>query len=199
MRVKTDARRQAIVAAAWETFRERGGFERTTMSEISDRAGGSKATLYSYFKSKEELFAAALEQTMRERTEEAFERVAGTGELSGRLLDFALAYLEMRLEPDMISVDRALIGEAERSELGEMLRAQFVLPQWQRLAAVIEQEMAAGRLRKADPYRATTHFRGLIEADLVERRLHGDTKITPQEIKDAVSYGVEVFLRAYGP
>ena len=196
MRVKTDARRQAIVAAAWEVFRE-SGFERTTMSEISERAGGSKATLYSYFKNKEELFAAALEQAMRERTEAAFERVAGAGELSGRLLDFARAYMEMRLAPDMISVDRALIGEAERSELGEFLRGQFVLPQWQRLAAVMEQEMAAGRLRKADPYRATMHFRGLVEADLVERRLHGDTNVAPREIEDAVTCGVEVFLRAY--
>jgi len=41
MRPKTDDRRQAIMAAAWGAFRE-NGFERTTMSEISDRVGGSK-------------------------------------------------------------------------------------------------------------------------------------------------------------
>lgn len=198
MRVKSDTRRQAIMAAAWETFRE-NGFERTTMSEISDRVGGSKATLYSYFKSKEELFAAALEQTMQERAEEAFARLMGTGELSARLLDFARSYMVVRLEPDMISVDRALIAEAERSNLGEVLRAQFVLPHWKKLAAVLDQEMAAGRLRNADPYLAAMHFRGLIEADVLERRLHGDATITAQDVEIAVSAGVQAFLRAYAP
>ena len=59
--------------------------------------------------------------------------------------------------------------------------------------------MQAGRLRKADPLLATWQFRGLIEADLVERGLHGDTAITAHEAEAAVSSGVEVFLRAYAP
>jgi len=198
MRMKSDARRQAIMAAAWEMFRE-GGFERTTMSEIADRVGGSKATLYSYFKSKEELFAAALEQTMHERADEAFDRLTGTGKLEKRLLEFASSYLEARVAPDMISVDRALIAEAERSDLGEVLREQFVLPHWRRLAAVMEKEMLRGRLYKADPYLAAMHFRGLIEADILEDRLHADRPVTAERVEAAVTDGVEAFLRAYDP
>jgi hypothetical protein len=57
--------------------------------------------------------------------------------------------------------------------------------------------MVAGLLRKADPMLATWHFRGLVEADLVERRLHGETHITAHEIKTASEVGVDVFLRAY--
>jgi hypothetical protein len=44
---------------------------------------------------------------------------------------------------------------------------------------------------------AAWHFRALVEADLVERRLHGETDITAHEIKTAVDRGVDVFLRAY--
>ena len=59
MRVKTDDKRRAILAAALELFREIG-YERASMSKISEKIGGSKSTLYNYFKSKEELFSAAM-------------------------------------------------------------------------------------------------------------------------------------------
>ncbi len=59
MRVKTEERRQAIIEKAREVFQEEG-FDRASMSEIAARVGGSKATLYSYFKSKEELFVAVM-------------------------------------------------------------------------------------------------------------------------------------------
>lgn len=55
MRTKSDEKRQAILDVAAEVFRE-AGFERASMSEICTRVGGSKATLYNYFPSKEELF-----------------------------------------------------------------------------------------------------------------------------------------------
>jgi AcrR family transcriptional regulator len=198
MRVKTDEKRREIVTKAWELFKE-NGFERTTMSEISERVGGSKATLYGYYDSKEQLFAAALEQVIRDPADEVFAHLARTGKLKTRLLNFARGMLEARLSEDLIAVEQALITEARRSELGELLRARFVQPQWRRLAAALDREMVAGQLRKADPMLATWHFRGLVEADLVERRLHGESTITVHEIKTAAEAGVDAFLRAYEP
>jgi AcrR family transcriptional regulator len=198
MRVRTDARRRAIVAAAWDVFKE-DGYERTTMSEISDRLGGSKATLYGYFQSKEQLFAAALEQVVGDQADAAFARLSGAADLKTRLLEFARGYLETRLAPDMIAIERVLVTEGERSDLGELLRSRFIQPQWRRLAAVLDQEMQAGRLRKSDPLLATWHLRGLVEADLVERRLHGDTTVTAHEVETAVTAGVDAFMRAYAP
>ena len=130
MRVKTDARRQAIVAAAWDVFKA-NGFERTTMSDISERVGGSKATLYGYFQSKEQLFAATLEQVIGDSPEAASARLDSEGDLRMRLSEFARRYLEIRMSPDMLAVQRALIGEGERSDLGERLRSRFVQPHWQ--------------------------------------------------------------------
>jgi hypothetical protein len=102
------------------------------------------------------------------------------GELRPRLLEFARIYMANRLRPDMIAIERALIAEGDRSDLGERLRRQFIEPYWRRLAAVFNHEMRAARLRRGDPMVATWQFRGLIEAALVERRLHGDTTITDQ-------------------
>jgi AcrR family transcriptional regulator len=195
MRVRTDERRQAILEAAWAVFRA-NGYDRTTMSEISEKVGGSKATLYGYFQSKEVLFAAALEQVIGEQAEGVFAAIAGEGDFATRLEAFARRYLKARVLSDF-AVERALISEGERSDLGERLRTRFILPHWRKFAALIDKEMQEGRLRKADPMLATWHFRGLIEADLIERRLHGETAITTHEIDVAVTEGVAAFLRAY--
>jgi AcrR family transcriptional regulator len=194
--MKTDARRQAIIAAAWDVFRAKG-FERTTMSDISERLGGSKATLYGYFKTKEELFAVVLEQRLEEMAEEAFRHISGKGALDMRLLDFARFYLHARLSPEMIDLERAMITLADRSDLGLLLHRRLIAPHWRRLASVMEEEMAAERLRRADPYTTAMHLRGLIEVDTLERRLHGDPSVSPEEVAAAADEGVAVFMRAY--
>src|SRR5580698_6331993 len=52
-----DQRREAILKVAREVFFEQG-YTAASMSAIAARLGGSKGTLYNYFKSKEELFEA---------------------------------------------------------------------------------------------------------------------------------------------
>jgi AcrR family transcriptional regulator len=196
MRVRTDERRKAILEAAWEVFKT-SGYDRTTMSDISNQVGGSKATLYGYFQSKEQLFAAALEEMIGEQAEKIFAAVASEEELEIRLITFAHSYLEARMSSDALEIERALISEGKRSDLGERLRLRFIEPHWRQFASVLDQEMQAGRLRKADPKLAAKHFRGLIEVDLIERLLHGDTAITAHEIETAAVAGVDTFLRAY--
>jgi len=196
--VKTDAKRHEIVATAWEVFRAKG-FEGASMSDVADRLGGSKATLYRYYSSKEELFAAALEEALKEQSDEAYEKVSREGDLRARLLEFADIYLKFRLTPEMISIHRLMIASAERTDLSAVLRAEFIDPNWRRFADVLEREMAEGRLRKADPYLASIHFRGLVEADVLERRMNGERLVTNAQVETAVIEGVAAFLRAYAP
>ena len=54
---RRDQRREAILEVAREVFTEEG-YAAASMSTIAARLGGSKGTLYNYFKSKEELFGA---------------------------------------------------------------------------------------------------------------------------------------------
>ncbi len=198
MRVKTDAKRRDIVATAWEVFRAKG-FEGASMSDVADRLGGSKATLYRYYGSKEALFAAALEDALKEQSDDAYERISREGNLRERLLEFAGTYLKFRLTPEMIGVHRLMIASAERSDLNAVLRAEFIEPNWRRFADVLEREMNAGHLRKADPYLASIHFRGLVEADVLERRMNGERLVTNAQVETAINEGVAAFLRAYAP
>ena len=75
MKSKTESKRQAILQAAADIFRE-VGFDRATMSDIRERIGGSKATLYNYFPSKEKLFF----EVMHHAKEAELEAI--TGELN---------------------------------------------------------------------------------------------------------------------
>ena len=56
-RLDRDARRELILDVAQDVFLEEG-FAAASMSTIAARLGGSKGTLYNYFRSKDELFAA---------------------------------------------------------------------------------------------------------------------------------------------
>jgi AcrR family transcriptional regulator len=59
MRRKTEITQQRIVDAAYECF-WRAGFTRTSLDTIAARADVTKRTLYSYFRSKDDLLAAVM-------------------------------------------------------------------------------------------------------------------------------------------
>ena len=61
-------RRELILEAARESFAE-GGYHRTSLDAIAERAGVSKALLYEHFASKRELHAAMLEAHVHELIE----------------------------------------------------------------------------------------------------------------------------------
>jgi AcrR family transcriptional regulator len=58
---RRSAKAQEIVQAALETF-DRHGFQTTGLDQIAGRVGIGKSTLYEYFKSKEELFIAVVQE-----------------------------------------------------------------------------------------------------------------------------------------
>ena len=62
---KRDERREAILDVAEACFLAEG-YDATSMSTIAARVGGSKGTLYNYFKNKEELFAAMMQRVCTE-------------------------------------------------------------------------------------------------------------------------------------
>jgi AcrR family transcriptional regulator len=67
-RMPAEDRRVAILEAARGAFAE-GGYHRTSLDAVAERAGVSKALLYEHFDSKRELHAAMLELHVRELVE----------------------------------------------------------------------------------------------------------------------------------
>ncbi len=69
-------RRQLIMNAAQRLF-EKKGYESTTVDEIAAEAELGKGTIYSYFKSKDEIYIAILEQGLEILKERVFQVVDG--------------------------------------------------------------------------------------------------------------------------
>ena len=197
MRVKTDARRQAILDAAAEVFRETG-FERATMSAISDRVGGSKATLYGYFGSKEELFLAVLFSAVDEEAETVFGALTLGANVRRALERFGSLYLKLRVSPEVIAIQRMIVAEGGRSDLGCKLYERGPKKCWREIAEALEGLMDAGTLRRADPDTAAHQLKALLECGVVDRALLGvEPNPSAETIDRAAKEAVDLFLRAY--
>lgn len=199
MRVKCEARRQHIVEVASEVFRE-FGFEAASMSEIAARVGGSKATLYSYFGSKEELFVAVVRQFAETHMHEIFALLDAEADLAGTLQHFGERFLLQISQPDMLCAHRNLFAEAGKSEIGRLFYERGPLEGLQRLAEFMQQAMTLGKLRGEDKMIAAHHFLGLLKAESMERLLLGvQDEIDAARIAPMVARAVQVFLRGYAP
>lgn len=198
MRVKTDAKRQEILDAAAAVLREHG-FAGASMTAVSRRIGGSKATLYRYFSSKEELFLTALLDAAHDQAAKVFEMLKPSTHVRTVLERFGARFLELTLSPDVLAVRRILIAEGSRSGLGQRLFERGPKISWSNMAAFLETEVKSGRLRGDDPWTMAMHFRGLLEADIVNRALLGaDIDSRPASLRRYSVKAVEAFLRAYG-
>ncbi|HEX8989883.1 MAG TPA: TetR/AcrR family transcriptional regulator [Rhodocyclaceae bacterium] len=197
---KTDQKRQHILDTAYEIFR-RNGFEKTTMSEITAAAGGSKATLYNYFPSKEELFLACMVDITDHLLEGIFAGLDDPkADVPTSLLSLGKTALRALCTPELLASKRLVIAEAARSGIGKLFHEKT--QQYMReLAAFLRRAMDAGDLRKGDPLQAAYQFRALLEADILERCLLGAEEAPPSSaaISRAAKSAVTAFLRAYAP
>ena len=188
---------RAVLKAAHDLFLERG-FAATSVDAIAARAKVSKATLYSYFATKEALFTAII---AAKRAEHGFLLqellVAGT-DARATFEAIAAGLLRLLLAQDTLNIYRLVVHEAGRTpELGR--RFDEAGPGYfrARLRAYIERLAASGRLRVDDPDLAVGHFIGLIRADIHLKALLGGGTPSAAEIERRARAGVEVFLRAY--
>lgn len=198
MRVKTDAQRRKILTAAAEVFHEHG-FAGASVNAVAERAGGSKATLYRYFKSKEDLFVTLMLEAVLENAQAVFDTLRPTEDLQRTLERFGVGLLELGLSDESLSVRRNSIAEGPRSGLGQELFERGSKLLWGRMADFLNGQMEAGRLRRADPWTVAMHLRGLLESDLINRALIGArVDKRPRSLKAHAADAVDVLLRAYG-
>jgi AcrR family transcriptional regulator len=103
-------RRSAILRAARICFLDRG-FLRTSISDIIAISGGSRATIYDEFGSKEGLFAALISSILLDMR---LPEIAD-GPPEKVLRAFGLNYLEQLLDPEALALYRVVLGKARIS------------------------------------------------------------------------------------
>jgi AcrR family transcriptional regulator len=198
MKSKTEAKRLAILNAASAVFRE-VGFERASMADIRARIGGSKATLYNYFPSKEKLFFEVMHQA---KTHE-LEQTAGSlnpeaDDLKQELVRFGQKFLTVLYSPEAIAIRHLTIAESRRSDSGKLSYERAVVPVEKQVAEFLRRGMKRGEIRTADAKIAAIHLLSLLESELLQRVLLGVLEsVKPEVISGAVRRAVEVFMSGY--
>jgi AcrR family transcriptional regulator len=195
MRVRTETRRQAILRAATEVFRE-AGFERASMSMIAARVGGSKATLYGYFASKEELFAATMIEAIRSQGIVTIDLLDPAEPDFMLVLErFGQAYVRLISSRESLANSRAAIGQATHDKLGNAFYAQGPKRILEAIAAYMTHLAERGAIQAGDPRLAAIHFHALLDAGTLLPLLMGARpELKP---KEAAKSALDAFLRAY--
>jgi len=192
-------RRRAILEVAERSFRDRG-FADTSMSTIAAELGGSKTTLWTYFPSKDALFAAVIDskiETFQAKLDDALIPGGGT---AAALTRFGVVFLNKIMDPQSISLKRLIISETDRfPQLGETFAVRGPDRVRERLCRYMEEEMAAGRLRKGDGVIAARQFIGLCQAGCYFDRIWRPTQPSATQIQGDIVAAVDTFMRAWGP
>jgi AcrR family transcriptional regulator len=189
-------REQRILDTALTVFSEKG-FVGASMDDIASGAGISKPTLYQYFASKDELFTAMMSQE-RDHMLESFEYPSASG-MVAELYAFSWHYAEIVLRPDMLSLARLIISEAQRlPEIGRAYQSSGPDRVLAGMMTYLEGQRAAGRLTFDDAELAAEDLWGLILSAPRNRVLHiPDAMPDRATLERYIRNGLRVFLRAY--
>lgn len=186
---------EAILDAARAVF-SLHGFDATTVDAVAAEAGIAKGTVYLYFKSKDELYIAALVRDV-ERLSEAF-RTEMTRR--GPFLDKVEAWLRARLAYAKQHEDFLRIYLAEQGgmfvkapgckELRRIARENMAY-----LACVVEEAQAGGEIRKLPPFAVAATISDMARG-LLERRLLGWKEF---QADDEIVFALSVLRNGIGP
>jgi AcrR family transcriptional regulator len=197
-RVRTEEKRSEIVRVASELFNELG-FDRCSMATISERLGGSKATLYGYFCSKEELLRAVLQCQVASEFDRIMEEFHEEADLRAALIELGIGYHNKRLSSLPVANIRAIVNQPPCSKMGKEFYETVIRPAFEEMAQRFEMLMDKGRLKRADPWVALMHWKGLNDWDLFERRIMGAIS-GPEDVdvEKVATLAADAFLKLYG-
>ena len=204
MKVRTEMRRSAILSAAVELFKEKG-FERASMNELARRLGGSKATLYGYFPSKESLFVAVVKEVATGHLSEAVGEISGDAVERSSLKDLLLRFGERMMvvltnDASALTVYRMVVGEAGHSNVGQLFHDSGPAQLNEAVAALFARAIDRGELRPADPRVLAAHFTALVTSETGHRLYQIDpAPMALAEVRQMVSRAVETFLQGAAP
>jgi AcrR family transcriptional regulator len=194
------AKRRQIVEGARTVFMAHG-FDAASMGEIAKAAGVSKGTLYVYFKSKEDLFEAIVDEQCQVQAEQifSFDDAADVEAELRRLGEQLTQFLCRR--PGGISPLRIVMAIADRMPaLGARFYASGPARGVASLKGYLETKVAQGVLRPHDCEVAAAQFIDSCTSLTFKPMLFNFSgPPTDAQIAYVVDIAVRTFLAAYRP
>lgn len=152
--------RAAILAAAEEIF-ARSGLAGARTEAIAAAAGVNKAMLYYYFRSKQHLYEAVVEDHFSEFNRQALEILGGPGTAR----EILLAYVGLHF--DFITARRRYASLYQQLMMAggkplERLVRRYFVPRAAALDGLLERGMKSGEFRRADRVHTAVSITALI-------------------------------------
>ncbi len=194
---ESDKRRQ-IVAGARAVFLAHG-FDAASMNDIARAAGVSKGTLYVYFKHKEELFEAIVEQECDAQAEGIFDFDCDNHDVGGVLARLGVAYVKFLCRPEKASAIRTVIAIADRMpEVGRKFYESGPERGMTQLADYLSAQVDAGVLAIDDIEIAAVQLMESFQAKLFKPMVFNFAPAPSlAQIERVVRIAVRTFLAAY--
>ena len=189
-------RRDHIVRVAASVFISEG-FGACSMSSIEARLGGSKATLYKYFRSKEQLFEAVVTHLLVRALEPPRALHSGNEEdLETRLYGFGIGFLTMVYDAEISAAYRLIEAEGARfPALVEAFIRRGPNALIEELRIILERSSATQQFTCEDPELAAGQFLGLLRGDRHMRFAMGHLPApTPMEIAYYARQATLIFM-----
>jgi AcrR family transcriptional regulator len=193
------SRRELILDAAQGSFLNQG-YDGTTMSEIAAQLGGSKGTLWSYFPSKENLFAAVVERATEEFRRHLTVVLNPDDGLETALQRFCEQFMAKVTSAEAIALNRLVVGETGRfPELGRIFYERGPRQTHLLLAEFIAGAQSRGLLPGIEPLRAAQQLTWLCMSGNYQMLLTGVIDaIAPELLAADIEAAMATFMRAYG-
>ncbi|MBK8206667.1 MAG: TetR/AcrR family transcriptional regulator [Planctomycetes bacterium] len=198
MQAKSKARHERYLAVAMQLFAEHG-FVGASTDEIVARAGGSKATLYSLFPTKESLVTGLMDQLAAAMNRSTPEPALQSLPLREALTRIGLDALRGVTSERAVTLLRLALGEYNRfPELSATLWKHGPAITYANFRAFLKLRQKRGELDVDDTQLAAEHFFGSIVGHLQWKVAMGICKPpTPAEQKRRVVAAVKTFLARY--
>lgn len=171
--VVTEFRCKSILAAARAVF-ARKSFAAALMDDIAEEAGIAKGTVYLYFRSKEEIFLAALLEDLERFHEQTLQAVKQAQGARQKLQ----AFIEVCLENSRTHRDflRIFVSEFYRPKALTKLRRRRL----RLIASILESGIQAGEVKPINVTAAAAACFDIMRG-MLERQLLGESNHSPEQ------------------
>lgn len=137
--------RQKLLEVARELFAHKG-LEATTMNDIAAASGRGRRTLYTYFRNKEEIYYAVIEEELKRLSEKMDEVAVMDVESEEKI--FTLIYTHLSIIRDTVARNGTLRAEFFRNIwMVEKVRKAFDVEEHRILQKVLQEGVDKGRFR----------------------------------------------------
>lgn len=192
-----EERAQRILRIAVDLFLE-VGYDRTSMYEVNQRAGGSKSTLYRYFPTKARLFRAVVESTV---TRENTVPLNADSDIRETLTRYSRERMEVVASSSHIALVRLIISESEHNPDSDAAGIYWNAGPRERdrvLTAYFSDLKSKGRLNTDDPAEASSFFNAaLIHPWFMQLVLEPAKRPSRARLRAHTARTIDQFLKIY--